>query len=157
MWSQPGAVTNPIAWTPLRIADYKPVGKLVGMSMPETGISNSLSAVNMTVLSNGNAVFDMGANIVGVTVLMTNGPANATITLRVRNCQARSGADKGTLSFELALLRSFPLFLSHITYPPITPSLFCLCRSPNRLGPTSTARPFTRMAVSTQTMLAKTQ
>lgn len=55
----------------------------MAMNMPETGVSNTLAVVNMSVLANGNAVFDMGANIVGITVLSLHGPANATITIKV--------------------------------------------------------------------------
>jgi hypothetical protein len=84
-WSSPQSASRLQAggYTPLKPSSYKPSGTLMAMNMPETGVSNTLAAVNMSVLANGNAVFDMGANIVGITILSIHGPPNATITIKV--------------------------------------------------------------------------
>ena len=70
------------AWTSVAAGPALDPAVLVeALRMQQSVQSPLITAVNMTVLSNGDAVFDFGANIVGSTAFYDIIPAGAHVTL----------------------------------------------------------------------------
>lgn len=121
-------------WSPMSPLSPQPsVPLITPMLMPNYVISQVITAVDMTILPNGHAVYDFGVNIVGVSSLRVKGPNGAVVTLVVGYCSFAHcflHCDEGRL-WPAASLSALHHTLSHRSF-----SLF-LCSMVNEYWPTA--------------------